>query len=382
MKRSTTPIFRQKVMRATLVVAAVLVSLSMPTLPVAADTYDDQIAALQNQINGFQSEAARLRGEANTLQNQINVLSAQKSAIQVQVDLNEAKRAQLIEEIEKNQIKLEKQQSVLSSTISDLSVESTTSPIELLAGSNSIGDFIDSQEYRNSVQDQIQIAITTVKELKAKLAAQQKEVEAVLVDQKKQRDLLAQKEAEQASLLAQTQGQEAQYQQMVADSNSKVASLRAAQAAAMRAAGAGEGVVYGSSSYPWMNSSMQYDDYCRYYSGGSAADPWGYCKRQCVSYVAWKLNTDGRGNSGYSGLGNANQWGAGGRYVNAYDVQPGDVIIWYVGGYGHVMYVEYVSGDTVGISQMNVPYDSGQYSTTTYSKSRLSGGAFEVRRFH
>lgn len=382
MKRSTTPIFRQKVLRATLVVAAVLVSLSMPTLPVAADTYDDQIAALQTQINGFQSEAARLRGEANTLQNQINVLSAQKSAIQVQVDLNEAKRAQLIEEIRQNQIKLEKQQSVLSSTISDLSVESTTSPIELLAGSNSIGDFLDSQEYRNSVQDQIQIAITAVKELKAKLASQQKEVEAVLVDQKKQRDLLAQKEAEQASLLAQTQGQEAQYQQMVADSNSKVASLRAAQAAAMRAAGAGEGIVYGSSSYPWMDSSMRYDDYCNYYSGGSAADPWGYCKRQCVSYVAWKLNTDGRGNYGYSGLGNANQWGAGGRYVNAYDVQPGDVIIWYVGGYGHVMYVDYVSGDTVGISQMNVPYDSGQYSTTTYSKGQLSGGAFEVRRFH
>lgn len=382
MKRSTTPTFKQKVIRAGLVVAAVLVSLSMPTMPVAADTYDDQIAELQNQISGFQAEAARLRGEANTLQNQINVLSAQKSAIQVQVDLNEAKLAQLNDEIQKNQIKLEKQQAVLSSTISDLSVESTTSPIELLAGSNSIGDFIDSQEYRNSVQDQIQIAIRTVQELKAKLAAQKKEVEGVLVDQKKQRDLLAQKEAEQASLLAQTQGQEAQYQQMVADSSAKVASLRAAQAAAMRAAGAGEGIVYGSSSYPWMNSSMQYDDYCRYYSGGSAADPWGYCKRQCVSYVAWKLNTDGRGNYGYSGLGNANQWGAGGRYINAYDTQPGDVIIWYVGGYGHVMYVEYVSGDTVGISQMNVPYDSGQYSTTTYSKGQLSGGAFEVRRFH
>lgn len=382
MKRSTTNHFRQKLIRAALVLSALAVSFSLPSLPVAADTYDDQIAALQNQISSYQAEAARLRSEANTLQNQINVLSAQKNAIQVQIDLNETKLSQLNDEIDKNQKKLEKQQAVLSSTISDLSVESATSPIELLAGSNSIGDFIDSQEYRNSVQDQIQLAIATVKELKAKLASQKKEVEGVLADQKKQRDLLAQKEAEQANLLAQTQGQEAQYQQMVAQSSAQVASLRAQQAAAMRAAGAGEGIVYGSSSYPWMDSSMQYDDYCRYYSGGSAADPWGYCKRQCVSYVAWKLNTDGRGNRGYSGLGNANQWSAGGRYIGVYDVQPGDVIIWYVGGYGHVMYVEYVSGDTVGISQMNVPYDSGQYSTTTYSKGKLSNGAYEVRRFH
>jgi surface antigen len=150
----------------------------------------------------------------------------------------------------------------------------------------------------------------------------------------------------------------------------------------MRAAGGGEGIVYGSSSYPWMNSSMQYDDYCRYYSGGSAADPWGYCKRQCVSYVAWKLNTDGRGNRGYSGLGNASNWGYGGYGVSMGSVQPGDVIVWYIGYYGHVMYVEWADGGQVGISQMNVPYDSGAYSTKTYSMSELQSGAYEARRFH
>lgn len=131
-----------------------------------------------------------------------------------------------------------------------------------------------------------------------------------------------------------------------------------------------------------MNSTMAYDDYCRYYSGGSAADPWGYCKRQCVSYVAWKLNTDGRGNSGYSGLGNASGWGYGGYGVSMSSVQPGDVIVWYIGYYGHVMYVEWTDGSQVGISQMNVPYDSGAYSTKTYSMGELQSGAYEARRFH
>lgn len=384
MKRSTTNQLSKKFSRALIIPVIVAVGLFQFTqvTHVFADTYDDQINQLQNDINGYQAEAGRLQAESNTLQNAINALSAQKMAIQGQIDLSQAKLNQLTDEIAKNQIKLEKQQKVLGSTISDLSAESTTSPIELLAGSHSIGDFIDRQEYRSSVQDQIQNAITTVKALKVELATQKKEVEAVILDQQKQHDLLSSKEAEQASLLAQTQGQEAQYQNMVAQKNSQVSALRAQQAAAMRAANASNGTVYGSSSYPWMDSSMQYDDYCNYYSGGSAADPWGYCKRQCVSYVAWKLNSDGRGNRGYSGLGNANNWGAGGSYVPVADVQPGDAIIWYIGSYGHVMYVDYVSGDTVGISQMNVPYDSGKYSTSTYSKRTLSNGAYEVRRFH
>jgi len=382
MKRSTTTRFRPYLTRAILVVAVSALVFAVPIPRASADTFEDQIAELQSQIDGYQAEAARLRGEANTLQNAVNALTAQKNAIQAQVDVSQKKYDQLTDEIAKNQKKLEQQQSVLGATISDLSAESSTSPIELLAGSNSIGDFIDRQEYRTSVQEQIESGIKTVKELKAKLAKQKKEVEAVLADQTKQRDLLASKEAEQAGLLAQTQGQEAQYQGMVAHKNAQVASLRAAQAAAMRGSSGAESIVYGSSSYPWMNSTMAYDDYCNYYSGGSAADPWGYCKRQCVSYVAWKLNTDGRGNRGYSGLGNANQWGGGGSYIPVGDAQPGDVVIWYIGGYGHVMYIEYVSGDTVGISQMNVPYDSGQYSTATYSKGTLSNGAYEIRRFH
>ena len=122
---------------------------------------------------------------------------------------------------------------MLGSTISDLSAESQTSPIELLAGSSSIGDFIDRQEYRSSVQDQIESAISAVKKLKAELAKQRKDVEDVLAQQKVQRDQLAAKEAEQASLLAATRSQESAYQARVGDLKAQKAAAEAALAASL-----------------------------------------------------------------------------------------------------------------------------------------------------
>lgn len=351
------------------------------TTPVSADL-NSEIAALEGQIGSFQAEAAKLRGQADTYQNEVNRLSAEKNAIQAQINLSQAKYDQLVNDIAASEKKIADQQKVMSNAISDLSSESTTSPIELLASSKDIGDYIDQQEYSSSVRDQLDSSIKRVKELKIQLNKQKEEVTIVLNDQKNQRDQLAAKESEQATLLAQTQGQEAAYQQLIGQKSSELANKRAAQAAAMRGAGGNEGIVFGSSSYPWMNSTMAYNDNCMYYSGGSAADPWGYCKRQCVSYVAWKLNTDGRGNRNYSGLGHAIGWWYAGTGVGWGSIQPGDVIVWDVGGYGHVMYVEWVDGGQVGISQMNVPYDSGVYSTKTYSMGTLQSGGYTLRRFH
>ena len=379
--KNTTTSVKLLVTRVVLVVAALVMAAYVPTYRASADL-NSEIAALESQIDGFQSEVTRLRGEANTYENAYNQLNAEKNAIQAQVNLSQARYDKLVSDIAANEKKMSEQQKVMSNAISDLSSESTTSPIELLASSKSIGDYIDQQEYSSSIRDTLEASIGQIKKLKEELKKQKADVEITLNDQKTQRDQLAAKEAEQANLLAATRGQEAEYQQLIGQKNSELANKRAAQAAAMRGGSGAENIVYGASSYPWMDSSMAYDDYCRYYSGGSAADPFGYCKRQCVSYVAWKLNTDGRGNRGYSGLGNANQWGGGGYGVAWNNLQAGDVIVWYVGGYGHVMYVENISGTTVNISQMNVPYDSGRYSTASYSLSTLMNGSYEARRFH
>lgn len=233
MKRSTTNHFKLNFRRTIVIGIALLAVIALPLTQANAESLSDKIANLQSQIDQSQAEADRLRGEADSLQNALNILNSEKNALQMQIDLSQAKYDQLTAQIEENQKKLEKQQRVLSSTVSDLSVESSTSPIELLAGSASIGDFVDRQEYRTSVQDQIQVAITAVKEIKAELANQRKEVETVLAEQKVQRDQLAAKEAEQSRLLAATRAQEANYSAHVEDLQKQKAEAEAALAASL-----------------------------------------------------------------------------------------------------------------------------------------------------
>lgn len=233
MKRSTTNHFKPSPLRTIIAVMSLIAVLAIPLTQVSAESLSDKISNLQAQIDQSQAEADRLRNEGNTLQNALNILTAEKNAIQMQLDLSQAQYDQLMIQIEENQKKLEKQQRVLTSTVSDLSVESTTSPIELLAGSASIGDFIDRQEYRNSVQDQIQNAITEVSRIKTELIVQKQKVETVLAEQKVHRDQLAAKEAEQAQLVAATRSQEAAYQAQVGDLKQQKEAAEAALAASL-----------------------------------------------------------------------------------------------------------------------------------------------------
>lgn len=364
-KMLTTPLLKRHVTKLILAFAAVVMVLGVPGI-VLADTFDEQIRQIQAEADGYAAEATRLRGEANTFANAMNALNAQKNAIQAQVNLSQAKYDQLVADIAASEVKLAKQQEVLASTISDLSEETSTSPIELLAGSNSIGDFIDRQEYRSSVQEQIQSSIKEIKELKIKLAEQKREVEQVLADQKAQRDDLAAKEAEQAQLLAATQGQEAQYQAMIGEKNGEIAGLRAAQRAAnARFIGpAGSGPACGG-GYPaqWCEIPMD-----------TAVDNWGMYNRECVSYTAFRVAASGRHMPYWGGVGNANQWDDNARAAGIpTDNSPraGDVAVSNAGYYGHVMYVESVNPNgTINISQYNADW-AGTYSTNTINPGGL-----------
>lgn len=289
MKRSTTHHFKQYLSRA-LVLVAILALTIIPLTQVKAETLSDKISNLQSQIDGAQAEANRLRGQADNLQNALNILSAEKNALQGQIDLSQAKYDELTAKIEENQKKLDTQQRVLSSTVSDLSVESSTSPIELLAGSASIGDFIDRQEYRTSVQEQIENAISVVKKLKLELADQRKEVETVLAQQKAQSEQLAAKEAEQAQLIAATRSEEAAYQGRVQDLQRQKAEAEAALAASLNSrsyavAPAGyvsTGAVVGAVGSTGMSTGPHLHLEVRN-SGGSVVDPSPFIKTSPIN---------------------------------------------------------------------------------------------------
>lgn len=355
---STTPAKRRSltVKKSVLLVIALMIAVAVPLQHVQADSFDERIRAIQAQVDSFNSEAARLKSQGDNLQNAVNALSAQKNALQAEIDLNQAKYDQLVDEIAKNEKKLADQQKVMSNAISDLSSETTTSPIELLASSNSIGDYIDQQEYSSSVRDQLETSIKQIKELKEKLSQQKKEVEQVLADQKVRRDDLAAKEAEQANLLAQTRGEEAAYQNLIGAKNSEISNLRAQQRAANAALGgsvvAGDP---GKGGYPAYLANAPHD---------ALVDPWGMYNRECVSYTAWKVHQKTGHMPYWGGRGNANQWPSSARadgIPTGGTPQVGSVAISMNGYYGHAMWVEAVNGNMIYVSQYN--YDlAGSYS--------------------
>jgi len=372
-KRSTTPQIKQLTSSSTLVAVAVFMVLASP-MGVYADRYDDKITSLESQIDSYENIAGELASQANTYQNKVNQFNAQKNTIQAQINLNEAKQDKIARDIVINEQKKNQQQRVLGDTLGDMYVGAAVSPIEMLASSNNIGDYLDQAEYQSSIRDNLQDSIEQIKVLKAELATQKKAVERIIADQESRRNALAQKEAEQARLAAQTRGEESAYQQLISSNKTQIQQERAAQAAAYQSyiASTGNTQVAGDSSkggYPslWANAPQD-----------SLVDDWGMYNRECVSYTAWRVANSGKYMPYWGGSGHAYQWPgnarAAGIPVNG-TPKVGSIAIWGVedigGGYGHSAYVEAVNADgSIYVSQYNVT--PGQYSEMDVTASEVS----------
>lgn len=343
-------------------VVAVATTLQFANSSVWADKYDEQIATIQNEVNQLQGKASELNAKADSLQATVNALNAEKQIIQAQVNLSQAKFDKLTNDIAVNEKKLAENKKVLGEVIASLYVDDTISPIEMLASSDNVGDYIDKQEYRSAASEKLNSMIEEVKKLKAQLEKDQKDVERVLADQKSQKDALVAKEAEERNLLAQTRGEEAAFRELSQEKQSEIQKLRRQQAAELAAranASAGYAVLQGDPNrggYPsaWANAPMN-----------AYVDNWGMYTRQCVSYAAFKVS-QAYGNMPYwGGRGNANQWDDNARAAGIPTgsvPKVGAVGVVNSGYYGHVGWVESVNGNgTITISHYNVGWN-GEYA--------------------
>lgn len=377
--RSTTPVAKKIAVRSLLIAATVLLVVTVPLslMPRArADKFSDQISALQEQMRQYQAQADVLRKQADTLANKLAELSSQKAAVQAQVDASQVQYNQLQEQIKQTEQKIKDNQEALGTILADLYVDGSISPLEMLASSKNIGDYVDKQTFRSSMRDTLTKTIDDIKKLKVKLEADKQSVKDVLDKQTAQRNSLAILEQQQQQILTQTRGEEAAYQQQAASVKSQLESVAAQQRAyyqSLLASGGGNSGVVGSFQYDnWSgNQGCGASGYPFCGPQDSYADPWGLYNRECVSYVAWALSARfGRYVGNFGGAGNAYQWpstapqnsGA----VRVYDPQPGDAVILPQSGnfapLGHAMIVESASGDWVHVSQYNF-YGTGEYST-------------------
>lgn len=330
---------------------------------VGADQFEDQIRQLNQQNSQSQQNVRQLQLQANTYQEAINQLQNQISALQKQISDNETKRDDLQNQIEAAQAELDRQKQVLGQSVKAMYLESKISTIEMLASSRDISDFVDKEQYRYAVQNNIKDTLAKINELKLQLFEQKNQTEQLLKEQNALRGELAYNRNQQSEMLAYTQAQKNSFQQSIKDNNAKINELRRQQALQNARNSIGGRVGNASNGfYPYAGwpFSMRLGPGC---VDGDGPDRWGYCTRQCVSYAAWAVERSGRSAPRF--YGDAKNWVyAGSRYIVSTPA-PGDVAISTSGTWGHAMYVEAVGEkngqDAVYISQYNAGLQ-GEYS--------------------
>ena len=332
---------------------------------VKAASVQEQITSLQQQNAEYKSTIARLQGEATSYQDAIAQLKAAIDALQGQIDANTAEQQKLQADITTAEAELAKQKALLGENIKAIYLEGKISTIEMLASSKDLSEFVDKEQYRNSVKDKIRVTLEKITAIKLELTGKKESVEALLKVQNEQQTQLNESRSEQGNLLAYNEGQQNEFNQKTKDNQSKIDGLIASQRRAnfnpdggyyfLRFAGTVGS--FSPSSYPYANAGfgMSPGPGC---VDNDGPDAWGYCTRQCVSYAAWAVAASGRSAPMY--YGNARDWVAA-AYARGVEVtrspQPGDVAISTSGYWGHAMYVEGVSGSTFTTSEYNTYLD-------------------------
>lgn len=338
---------------------------------VAARDFEAEIKAKEQEAGQYNAEASRLGEMAESLQGELDKLNDQITQIQNQIAETQKKIDELNVQIDKSQQLIKQNRKAMGQILADIHVDDQISPLEMLASSNNIGDFIDKQEQRSSLKTSLNTKIKEIKALQKKLEENKKLVQAKLKDQESQQATLSSKQSEKAKLIADTKNDQNNYAALAQKRNSEVAKLREEQAAANRRALGRSGVsipggIPGGGGYPGAWASAPLDAY---------VDPWGLYTRECVSYVAWKIHSTGRYVPHFGGAGNANQWpSTAARHGISSGSTPkvGSAAVMDIGYYGHVMYVESVNGDgTITVSDYNFAWD-GLYRYYTRSASGLT----------
>lgn len=344
----------------------------------AATANCDSISECRDEISQTESIVEKLKSKALSYQNAIDILNAEINQLQRSIDRNTARQNELEKQIAQKKKEIEYQREVLGQNLRAMYVDDQMSTIEMLATSNNLSDYVDKSQYRYAVQNKIQETLDKIAKLQAELRAQKDRVEHLIAKEKEERTEVASARAEQQSLLAYNQNQRNAYNAQTAANQERLQELIEAQRRANASPSAGgyyfidfPGEAVRSpmnGSYPYSGSgfSMAFGGCGQVgppYGQRDATDRWGYCTRQCVSYAAWAVEYSGQSAPYY--YGDAKEWvynaRADGIPVNS-TPSPGDVAISTSGTWGHAMYVEKVSGDSIYVSQYNQSLD-GQFST-------------------
>ncbi|QQS27236.1 CHAP domain-containing protein [bacterium] len=350
-----------------LFVAVVSATVWYQAQPAHADDLQPLIDAVTRQIQDNQAIVNQKQAEGDTLQNRLTAIQAELSAARSNLELTRLRIDQTKLDRKNTEADLKKTTELLRQNIAAAYKQGDISPIEILASSENLSDFVGRQEYYDALRKKITENVDSIKLAKKQLEEFSRQLKIKEEQQRLEEKAIAAKETEQAELLAKTRGDEAIYRALVEADTTRLATLRAQQSAAIAAQSLGRNFSL-TTEYPWTAVEP-------FPSRG--VDPWGFYYRQCTSYAAWKRASIGRPLPawGFLGPANAKQWPEwAGKFGMRVDTTPevGAAAVYPVGEYGHVMIVEGIvsNGAQVLVSEFNADW-GGHYSQSLWPVSSL-----------
>jgi surface antigen len=335
------------------------------------DNIRNELNSIRNKINGYEAEAKKLAAQANTLNNQIALMRAEENALMAQIELSQAEHDRLMGEIAATEKRIGANAETIGYIITQYYYNEEVTPIERLASAANFSTFVDEEARLSNMADNMTSIIQENKALKVEQEEQKTKVKQVLDNLNNQKAELANKRLAQQRLLDQTRGQEAAYQSMKGAANSERQKLEAEQQRILEEL-AKQNDASGMSPGDPNKGGYRYAHLCpaAKNNGTQFGDKWGMYICECVSYTADRVDRAYGNMPWWGGIGNANRWVTNARnYGIPTGSVPkvGSVGVTSAGPYGHVVWVEAVSGNRVYVSQYNyaiaaINYQKGQYS--------------------
>jgi len=326
-----------------LIAAAVILVVAAPLTPtqVSADLFDQQIAALQAQANALSREIASLQHQSSSalsevlsLQQDLDTTQNQLATANDQLDAVNQRLATTIHNQQVTQGVLATDQAQLSRLLVAMYESGgTASATAALVNSRSFIDAIETLTSLGQVSDRMQTLVTDVhtkQQQLVTLAAAQRNEQAQANDVVSTLQTLAGRQSTEETAYNQEahslSGRAAVLVGELHSVHTKIAEVRAEQAAAEAAAGAGHVRVVGGALRPFAFGPLP-DHF-----------PWG----QCTWYVASLRDVTWNGN--------AWEWAATASGIRPEGMTPrvGSIVVFGPGdgysGFGHVAYVVAVDG--------------------------------------
>jgi peptidoglycan hydrolase CwlO-like protein len=339
-----------------------------------ASNLQQQIDHLSAENSHKQQNVDDLQLQAGSYQDAINKLQGQIGAIEGALSASTAEQANLQRQIEADKQEIKVKKASLADDVKTMYVDGQMSTIEELASSKNLSDYVDKEEYRTTVQNQLNAKIKEVADLQAKLESQKQEIDQLVATQQQQQAKLDSDKQQQANLLGYNQSQQSAYNAQIKSNNRKINALQAEQARINAASSRTDGGYYGPSGgsggacdnghgnggYPmsWCNAGQD-----------SVVTAGGFPNRECTSFAYWYF-TSMEGKS-LSVSGNAKDWIYTSSRPVTHTPHVGDIFVHTAGAFGHVGIVVGVSGGWVQTISMNDDYYGHYYNNREYPISSL-----------